>query len=205
MREKLEKYRLLILLAISTTIVTSVSFAAVIVDNSYQVSISPVHPDIELQQSVNASIFSSVNAYNSSDNITYSSSHDSLVNESGIAYFSNHGPYPLVLSMNLVNYSGDKYVSQIVVYAISVNSSYVPIINMTFENGTLLTSHNYSVKVGSGRSVSIGEKIIMVNSNAASSIIYIGMSMPFYIGTDAHVYIGSSYHLAITTDYGKFY
>ena len=205
MREKLEKYRLLILLAISTTIVTSVSFAAVIVDNSYQVSISPVHPDIELQQSVNASIFSSVNAYNSSDNITYSSSHDSLVNESGIAYFSNHGPYPLVLSMNLVNYSGDKYVSQIVVYAISVNSSYVPIINMTFENGTLLTSHNYSVKVGSGRSVSIGEKIIMVNSNAASSIIYIGMSMPFYIGTDAHVYIGSSYHLSITTDYGKFY
>ena len=205
MREKLEKYRLLILLAISTTIVTSVSFAAVIVDNSYQVSISPVHPDIELQQSVNASIFSSVNAYNSSDNITYSSSHDSLVNESGIAYFSNHGPYPLVLSMNLVNYSGDKYVSQIVVYAISVNSSYVPIINMTFENGTLLASHNYSVKVGSGRSVSIGEKIIMVNSNAASSIIYIGMSMPFYIGTDAHVYIGSSYHLAITTDYGKFY
>lgn len=205
MRKTLGRFRLLILLAISTTILTSVSFAAVIVDNSYQLSVSPIHPDIELQQSQNTSISSSVNAYNSSDNVTYSSSHVSVINESNIAYFSNHGSYSLVISMNLVNYSGDKYVSQIVVYAISVNSPYIPIINMTFENGTLLSSHNYSVKVGSGTSVSIGEKIIMVNSNAASSIIYIRMSMPFFIGSDAHSYIGSSYHLAITTNYGKFY
>ena len=205
MRKTLGRFRLLILLAISTTILTSVSFAAVIVDNSYQLSVSPIHPDIELQQSQNTSISSSVHAYNSSDNVTYSSSHVSVINESNIAYFSNHGSYSLVISMNLVNYSGDKYVSQIVVYAISVNSPYIPIINMTFENGTLLASHNYSVKVGSGTSVSIGEKIIMVNSNAASSIIYIRMSMPFFIGSDAHSYIGSSYHLAITTNYGKFY
>ena len=205
MKKKILGYRLLVLLAISVTIAASVSFAAVIVDNSYQLSVSPIHPDIELQQSQNTSISSSVNAYNSSDNVTYSSSHVSVINESNIAYFSNHGSYSLVISMNLVNYSGDKYVSQIVVYAISVNSPYIPIINMTFENGTLLASHNYSVKVGSGTSVSIGEKIIMVNSNAASSIIYIRMSMPFFIGSDAHSYIGSSYHLAITTNYGKFY
>jgi hypothetical protein len=205
MRKKILGYRLLVLLVISVTIAASVSFAAVIVDNSYQVSVSPIHPDIELQQTGNASISSSINAYNTSDNVTYSSSHVNVVNESGVAYFSNRGSYPLVFSMNLVNYSGDKYVSQIVVYAISVNSSYFPIINMSFENGTLLTSHNYWVKVGLGRTVSIGERIIMVNDNAASSIIYIRMSIPFYIGSDAHSYVGSIYHLAISTEYGKFY
>lgn len=206
MRTKLGSYRLLILLAaISAIIVTSVSFAAVIVDNSYQVNVNPIHPDIELLASRNSSISSSINSYNSSDQVTYSQSQVKVINESGIVYFSNHGSLPVLMGLNLVNYSGAKYVSQIIIYAILADSSYKTMINLTFVNGTLSSSHNYSLNVDSGRSISIGEKIIMVNQNAASSVIYIGMSMPFHIGTNAISYIGSSYHLAITTDYGKFY
>lgn len=205
MRSKLGKYQLVILLTISVTIVTSVSFAAVIVGNSYQMNVSPTHPNIELKESNNISISSSINSYNSSDRVTYSSSQTNAVNDSNIAYFSNEGSYPVLLSLNLVNYSGVKNVSQIIIYTSSIDLSYNPMINLTFINGTLSSSHNYSLEIGSEKTVSIGEKIVMVSNDAASSVIYIGLTLPFHIDNNAMSYVGSSYHLTITTYYGKFY
>ncbi len=205
MRAKLGRYGLLILLAASVIMVTSVSFAAVIVVNSYQMNVTPVHPSIELIKSNNSSISSSINSYNSTDQVTYSSSQVSTVNESDVASFSNDGSSPVVLSLNLLDYSGVKYVNQIIIYTEFPNSSYSQVINLTFVNGTLSSRQNYSVDVGSDRSVSIGEKIVMDSGNAASSTIYIGLSLPFHIGSNAISYVGSSYYLTITTQYGIFY
>lgn len=205
MRSKLGKYQLVILLTISVTIVTSVSFAAVIVSNSYQMNVSPTHPNIELKESNNTSIVSSINSYNSTDQVTYSSSQTNIVNESGIANFSNDDPYPVLLSLNLVNYSGVKNVSQIIIYTSSTDLSYNPMVNLTFVNGTLSSSHNYSLEIGPEKSVSIGEKIVMVSHDAASSVIYIGLTLPFHIDNNAMSYVGSSYYLTITTYYGIFY
>ncbi|MEM0157607.1 MAG: hypothetical protein QXN26_06050 [Thermoplasmataceae archaeon] len=199
------KFSLLIAVCVTLVTMASASYAAVAVDNQYNVNTVPVHPVIRLVAGNDTAISSSsMNAYNSSYRVVFTSNHVTVVNASNLAYFSDGSLYPINLTAIAMSDSVGDHVARIVIYAISQNSAYNTLLNLSFYSGNISSVHNYSITIQPHEKISIGEKIIM-NSSAESSLTSLKIALPYYVGNDGISYVGSSYELSTTNEYGIFY
>ncbi len=199
------KFSMLIATCVMLVAMASVSYAAVAVDNQYDMNVVAIHPAIMLIAGSNNDISSnSMNAYNSSYQVSFTSNQATVVNASKLAYFSDGAAYSINLSARAVSYSVGDQVSQVVMYAISEDSAYHTLLNLSFSSGKISSFQNYTVMIKADQYISIGEKIVM-NNSAESSLISLSFALPYYVGNEGTSYVGSSYHLSTTDEYGIFY
>ena len=200
------RLRYLILFIIIAVVLPVASAGSVIVSNGYEVSVIHSSSDLKLSATTFNGLTDKMNPYNSSAQLSYSTSSPGSINISKAVDFKNGGSYELNLTATLSQYSGMKYVTSVTVYGYLPDKGYCRVIVANFSNGTAISEKSSNITIASNSLVTIGELFTVSSefTEQGQAQFSITLALPFNT-LNGSSFVGSSYSLTTTVNYVTLY